>query len=352
MLALWECWGGVQGIMGGMERPLREAPARLPQPLSLRLMLRNKTFLSLAGLAALLLVAGCNVLDAAYDEGGSVSNNIEDAQHARATGDFATAERLLRDALDQEPGNAVVRTELSSTLMQREQINLLSLEGVTRHVLDEIETMTEGGAQGNGARGFRADSCTWNSSEPTQPFDPSAVEEYDEIVEDIPVLAEVIDLLNEPATPADPSVIPAALGELEPCTVIQDGTLVYDRDALLDEMRAHFDGDDQRVNAALTMNAIALTLGAYVDLFENDEIPVSWFIVGEEEDLRLGFCMDRTLIDPFYENVDGNLDAIAEAFFSLDLLIHNSQNEEYREYVDEALELYETFQESLGRFCE
>lgn len=310
-------------------------------------MLRNNTFLSLAGLAALLLVAGCNVLDAAYNEGGSVGNSIEDAQHARATGDFERAERLLRDALEQEPGNAVVRTELSSTLMQREQINLLSLEGVTRHILDEIETMTEG----DGARGMSADSCTWNSTEPTQPFDPRAVEEYDEIVADIPVLLEVIDLLNEPATPADPAVIPAGLGELEPCTVIQDGTLAYDRDALLDEMRAHFDGDDQQVNAALTMNAIALTLGAYVDLFENDEIPVSWYIVGQEEDLRLGFCMDRINIDPFYENVDGNLDAIAEAFFSLDLLIYNSENEEYREYVDEALDLYETFQESLGRFC-
>lgn len=308
-------------------------------------MLRYKTILSITGLATLMVVAGCNVLDAAYDEGGSVTNNIEDAQHARANGDFDRAERLLRDAFEQEPGNPVVRTELSSTLLQREQLNLLTLEQVTAHILGEIDAPDEG------ARGAAGDSCTWNSSEPTQPFDPGAVDDYDEIVAASPILAEVIALLNDPASPVEPPVIPAALGELDPCAVIQDGALNYDRDALLDELRAHFDGDDRRVNAALTMNAVALTLGAYLDLFEDDAFPVAWYLVGEEEDLRLGFCMDHAHIDLFYENVDDNLDAIAEAFFSLDLLIYNSGDSQMQEYVDEALELYETFQESLGRFC-
>jgi hypothetical protein len=314
-------------------------------------MLRINHILSLAGLAVLLVIAGCNVLDAAYEEGGSVDNSIEDAQHARANGDFETAELLLRDAFEQEPGNPVVRTELSSTLMQREQLSLLSLEGVTRHILDEIESMGDG-ARGEGARSASADSCTWNSTEPTQDFDPRAADGYEDIVASSSILAEVIGLLNDPESPTEQPVIPASIGELDPCTTIQNGTLVYDRDSLLDELRAHFGGDDQKVNSALMMNAVAHTLAAYVDLFEDEAIPVAWYIVGDDDARRLGFCMDHAHIDPFYENVDGNLDAIAEAFFSLDLLIHNSGDEEMREIVDEALELYETFQESLGRFCD
>lgn len=309
-------------------------------------MRRITSILSTTGLAVLLVLAGCNVLDTAYEEGGTVDQNIEDAQHARANGDFDTAERLLRDALEQEPGHPVVRLELSSTLLQRQQISLVDLERVTTHVLDEIE------AVGGGARhSASSDTCTFDSSEPTQLFDPNAVEDYAEIADAAPILFEVLDLLNGVPTPADPPVIPAALGEVDPCTVVQDGTLAYDRDALLDALRAQFDGDDRRVNAALKMNAIALTLGAYVDLFENDDFPVAWYLVGEEDDVRVGFCMDRDHVDPFYDRIDTNLDALAEAFFSLDLLIYNTGDEEMQELVDEAVALYETFEGSFGRYC-
>lgn len=310
-------------------------------------MLRTKHLLSTAGLAAMLVIAGCNVLDSAYEEGGTVDNSIEDAQHARANGDYETAERLLRDALEQEPGHPTVRMELSSTLLQREEISFLNLEQVTTHVLDEIEAVRGGERRGSAA----ADTCTWDSSEPTRPFDPDAVEDYPEIVAAAPVLIEVLGLLNGAATPADPPVIPVGLGEIDPCTVVQNGELTYDRDALLDEMRARFGGNDRLVNAVLKMNAIALTLGTYVDLFENDAFPVSWYLVGAEDDVRLGFCMDQAGVDPFYDRVDTNLDALAEAFFSLDLLIYNTGDEERREIVDEALDLFETFEDSFGSFC-
>ncbi len=305
----------------------------------------------------MLVITGCNVLDAAYEEGGSVENSIEDAQHARANGDLPRAEELLRDALEQEPGNAVVRTELSSTLLQRDSISFLSLEGVTTHILDELEAAGGGAVRGAASRsaasrgGASADSCTWNSTEPTRPFDPSAVDDYDAFVTAAATLAEVLGLLNDAATPAEGPVIPAELGEIDVCSVVRDGELAYDRDALLGAMRARFGGNDRQVNAVLKMNAIALTLGTYVDLFESDAFPVAWYIVGEEEDVRLGFCMDRANIDPFYQRVDGNLDALAEAFFSLDLLIYNTGDDEWREIVDEALELFVTFEESFGRFC-
>lgn len=309
-------------------------------------MRRITPILSTAGLAVLLVIAGCNVLDTAYEEGGTVDQSIEDAQHARANGDFDTAERLLRDALDQEPGHPVVRLELSSTLLQRQQINIVNLERVTTYVLDEIE------AAGGGARhSASSDTCTFDLGEPTRPFDPNAVEDYAEIADAAPILSEVLGLLNDVPTPSGFPVIPAGLGEIDPCTVVQDGTLAYDRDALLDALREQFDGDDRRVNAALKMNAIALTLGAYVNLFENENFPVAWYLVGEEDDVRVGFCMDRDHVDSFHGRIDTNLDALAEAFFSLDLLIYNVGDEEMRQLVDEAVELYETFEESFGRYC-
>ncbi len=308
-------------------------------------MLSLRNAVGVACLAATLVVAGCNVLDAAYEEGGSVENLIEDASYARINQDFDRAETLLRQAFELEPGNPVVRLELASTLMQREQINLLDLAQVTAYVLDEIDS------EGGQARGAAADTCTWDSDEPTRPFDPNAVEGYEEIAAAAPLFAEVLRLLNDPASPTTPPVIPAELGELDPCTVIQDGVLVYDRDALLETLRAHFDGDDARVNAALTMNAIALTLHAYVGLFENPEVPVNWFLVGEPGNARLGFCMDRAGLDAFNESIDASLDAIAEAFFSLDLLIHHAGDRGLRPFVDEALALFDTFEGSFGRFC-
>ena len=308
-------------------------------------MLRIPHALGVAGLAVALVMAGCNVLDAAYEEGGSVENLIEDAAHARTNQDFERAEALLRQAFEQAPGNPVVRLDLASTLMQGEALNLLDLEAVTSYLLDEIE------AEGGQARGAQADTCTWNSDEPTRPFNPRAAEGYDEFADAAPVLAEVVRLLNSPASPTAPPVLPAGLSELDPCTVVQGGVLAHDRDALLADLNDHFGGNARRVNAALTMNAVALTLGAYLGIFESPEVPVDWFLVGETGDARVGFCTGREDLVSFEENIYTNLDAIAEAFFSLDLLIYNGGNTDLQVYLDEALALYTTFEGSFEGFC-
>lgn len=308
-------------------------------------MLRIQYALGVAGLATVLVITGCNVLDAAYEEGGSVENLIEDAAYARINQDFERSEALLREAFDLAPGNPTVRVDLASTLMQREEVGLVDLEQVTSYLLGEIESA--GGQQ----RGTPADTCSWDSDEPTQPFEPRAAGGYDEVAAASPILAEVIRLLNDPASPTEPPVLPAGLGEIDPCTVVQGGTIAYDRDALVATLNEHFDGDTGRINAALTMNAVALTLGAYLGIFEAPEVPVDWFLVGEAEDTRVGFCTDRANIVTFDENVDTNLDAIAEAFFSLDLLLYNGGSTEMQAYVDEALELYTTFEGSFGGFC-
>jgi hypothetical protein len=308
-------------------------------------MLRFKHALSVTALAGSLVVAGCNVLDAAYEEGGSVENLIEDAAHARTNQDFERAEALLRQAYEQAPENPVVRLDLASTLMQGEALSLIDLESVTSYLLDAIES------EGGQARGAQADTCSWNSDEPTRPFNPRAAEGYDTFADAAPVLAEVVRLLNSPASSSSPSVLLAGLGELDPCTVAQGGALSHDRDALIAALGEHFDGDRRRVNAALTMNAVALTLGAYLGIFESPEVPVDWFLVGQPGDARVGFCTDSANLVSFEENVYSNLDAVAEAFFSLDLLIHNGGNADLQVYLDEALALYATLESSFEGFC-
>ncbi|MDX1530608.1 MAG: tetratricopeptide repeat protein, partial [Rhodothermales bacterium] len=76
--------------------------------------------LPLATLALALLVTGCNVLDSAYDEGGSVDDLLVDANIARQSGDLDHAIELLAQAYEQDPARADVRLDYASTLMQRD----------------------------------------------------------------------------------------------------------------------------------------------------------------------------------------------------------------------------------------
>ena len=308
-------------------------------------MLRFNYALGFTGLAAVLVLAGCNVFDAAYEEGGSVENLIEDAYYARINDDFERSEALLREALDLAPEHPVVRMDLASTLMQGEQINLLDLEAVTTHLLDEIE------AEGGQARGTQADTCTWNSDEPTRPFDPAAAEGYAEFAAVAPVLTEVLDLLNAPASSTSTPVLPETLGEVDLCTAVEGGTLSYDRDALLAPLREEFDGDGRRISAALTINAVAHTLSAYLGIFESPAVPIDWVLVGEPGDARLGFCTGSETLVSFRENFDTNLEALAEAYLSLDLLLYDGGSEEMEGYLNEALAFYTTLEEASGSFC-
>ena len=309
-------------------------------------MFRLNHILGLAGLATVLVIAGCNVLDAAYEEGGSVDNLIEDAYYARINEDFEQSEELLREAFDLAPEHPTVRLDLASTLMQSSEINLLDLEAVTTHLLAEIETETGQG------RGMQTDTCTWTTDDPTRRFDPRVAEGYDELVATAPVLTEVIALLNDPASRTSPPVLPAGLGDVDLCSVVDGGELSYDRDGLLASLSEHFEGDTRRVSSALTINAVALTLGAYLSLFESQDVPVDWYLVGEPGQASVGFCTDRDYLVTFEENVDTQLDAIVQTYFSLDLLLYNGGSTELQTYLDDALEFYITLEESFDGFCE
>lgn len=292
-------------------------------------------------LAALLVVIGCNVLDPVYDEGGSVQTLLEDARYARANGDFDRAAELLEAAYAQEPEDAQVRLELAGTLLQREGLNSIDL---VSQITDFMRRSLDDEA---GHRSGSADSCSWEGLEPTRPFDPGAFPEYRAILDARPVLNQVRDLLAGP----DGAILPAELVALRPCDAIVDGEVVYDRDAILDDLYATFGGDPNRVRAALLVNTVTLTLNAYAGIFEQPGVPVSWLLVGESDALRLGFCVATEDVVTFQDQITTEVHNIGRAVISLDLLVHDARSAVLTTLLDEALALYEVFEADLGLVC-
>lgn len=302
-----------------------------------------KRFFAPSVLAALLVIAGCNVLDPAFDEGGDVQTLLEDARYARANGNFERAAELLEAAYAMEPANPEVRVELAGTLLQREGLNALDVVSqVTTYVQESL------GGEAGSRRGAGADSCSWNSTEPTAAFDPGAFPEYQAILDARPVLNQVRDLLAGP----NGAILPQALVTLSPCAAIVDGTFVYDRDAILAELYATFGGDPNHVRTALLLNTVTLTLNAYAGIFEQPDLPVSWFLVGEPDDARFGFCVAAEHDGILDGQIDTEVNNIGRAMFSLDLLVHDASNAALADLRDEALALYETFEADLGQFCD
>lgn len=304
-----------------------------------------------AALVAVLVVSGCNLLDAAYSEGGSVEENIEDARIARINGDFETAERLLRDAYAEDPTNAVVRLELATTLMQREEINSVSLVAdVSTFVTDAIEGIEgEGRPWDTSSRFSSGEACSYTTSEPDrESFDPTGFEGYGDLLASLDILREVRALLAG----EDGAVLPASLLDLSPCEAIVDGEVTYDYDAVIGELEATF-GNRNLVSTALQLNAFALILESYVGIFEAPDLPVAWYLVGSEDNRRLGFCADNPeALDQVYDRIDVHVADVGHALFSIDLLVRYGGDEALEELRDEALELYVTFQEDISRYCD
>ena len=305
--------------------------------------------LPLATLALALLVTGCNVLDSAYDEGGSVDDLLVDANIARQSGDLDHAIELLAQAYEQDPARADVRLDYASTLMQRDELSLVDVEQVADFILEQI------GEGGLGARGFATgDSCTFSADHATSSFDPRDVSNYEEIAAASPTLGQIVELLNDPASPDTPPVMPVALQEVDICTVFTDSGLVYDRDAILADLYAAFGNDAEQVHEALWANAVALTLNAYVEIFESEDLPVEWYIVDPEGSSYVGFCVAQEHVAPMKADIQAYLHDIGEATVSLDLLVYDgaSATGEFAVYLQEVVDMYDSFEEGLSELCD
>ncbi len=311
-------------------------------------MLRFKHTLAVSALAVALAVSGCNLLDGAYSEGGSVENLVDDARYARANGDFERAVQLLEDAYAEEPENAVVRIELATTLMQREGLNSVDLVGQVSDFVTEAIDSAEGATQAGDAARSGGESCSYTSSDPNREvFEPASFEGYSDIIASLPLLRRVRDLLA-----GDDGVLPAALRALSPCESIVNGEVVYDRVAASQELYDTFGGNQTLVRTALQLNAVVLVLDAYSGIFEQPDLPVDWYLVGSEDNRRLGFCVaDEPTLDLLYSRIDDRVADVGRALFSIDLLVYDDGSETLEELRDEALELYVTFQEDVSRYC-
>ncbi|MEM1042459.1 MAG: tetratricopeptide repeat protein [Bacteroidota bacterium] len=313
-------------------------------------MLRFKHTLIASALAVALTVSGCNLLDGAYSEGGSVENLVDDARFARANGDFERAVELLEEAFAEDPANAVVRLELATTLMQRDGLNSVDLISQVSNFISDATESAEGGFRAPFASRSQVEACSYTSSETDREvFDPTEFGGYGDIIASLPTLERVRELLGG----ADGSVLPSQLLALSPCEAIVDGEVVYDRAAASQEIYDTFDGDQNLVRTALQLNAVGLILDAYSGIFEQPDLPVDWYLVGSEDNRRLGFCVaDEPTLDLLYDRIDGRVADVGQALFSIDLLVFDDGSETLEDLRDEALELYVTFQEDVSRFCD
>lgn len=312
-------------------------------------MLRFKRAIAASVFVTALVVSGCNLLDSAYNEGGSIDNLVEDARFARANGDFVRAVELLEDAYDRDSDNAIVRVELATTLMQREGLNSVDLVGQVSDFVTEAIDSAEGMDQSEDAARFGGEVCSYTSGEPNREvFDPAAFEGYSNIIASLPLLRRVRDLLSG----GTGAVLPSTLLALSPCEAIVDGEVIYDREVASDELYATFGGNQTLVRTALQLNAVVLVLDAYSGIFEQADLPVNWYLVGSEDHRRLGFCVaDESELDRLYNRIDERVADVGRALFSIDLLVYDDGSETLEMLRDDALELYVTFQEDISRYC-
>lgn len=303
--------------------------------------MRRMRLLGAAALLAAVLLAGCNLLDPVYDDGRDVASLLEDARFARAAGDYDRAINLLERALRIDPSNQTVRLELAVTLMRRDQLSLLHLESVTAHLLSGR------GASGAAGRPAGEVACTFGEDATLEPFDPQALSDFNAISAARTTLARILELLNQPASADEAPAMPTAFLALQICDIIRDGALDYDREAVLEALYDRFDNDEQ-VTSALTMNAVALTLSAYVALFEQPDLQIDWFIVDGED---VGGCVAAEHYDLFIHRAQEQVGRAGRALLALDLLMAHSGNASYATYVDDALALYLTIETAETNPC-
>jgi len=293
--------------------------------------------LSCALLLGALLASGCNVLEPFYGDAESVLDLTEDARHARAAGDYVRAVALLEKALEKEPANPTVRVELSSTLMRRDRLTLLDLEKLTAHLFGALDGHAHAASPALARAPLEGDVCTFGPEASAEPFDPRSPD-YDRIVAARPTIRRVLDLLSDPEAPTETPALPPALTELDVCSVLVDDGVHYDRHAVLAAVRKRFETPEQ-VTAALTMNALALSLTAYVSLFEQPDLPVRWFAVDGAE---VGACVAEGHYDLLVTRARAEVQRVGQALLSLDLLETHTNHAESAALVDKALELYQS----------
>lgn len=292
----------------------------------------------LAVLLAAALTSGCNVFAPFFTEADDPLLLIEDARHARAAGDPARAVALLEKALQKDPTSATVQVELSATLLQRDRLTLLELERVTSHLLETLTgtALPPAAAHADAPPEGRSLTCTFPPGSIAEPMDPRAPD-HARIAAGAATLRRVAALLADPEAPPGTTALPPALTRLDACSIVRDGAFRYDRAGVLATVRTRL-GSPERTTAALAMHALTRTLGAYLELFEQPDLPVYWFVVNGAE---AGACVAETDYDRFTARARTEIGRIGQALLSLDQLAAHTGQSDYDALVRDALAVYE-----------
>lgn len=287
-------------------------------------------------LAALLLfpLAAC---DETTGLDASVDVVVDDAIAARQGGDLPAAVSLLEGAFEREPSNATVRVELATTLLQRDGLDLLDLERISRFLTTAGDAEASASATEAGTSAPRA-SCAVANDPTAQAFDPTDVEGFDEIKDHLETIGRAADLLSP--------VIPDALQGFDACSSVVDGALSYDRDGALAGLGAQGLSENQ-IAQALAVNALARFLDAY--LFIADELPqqTTWYRLA---DGSITICVDDE--DALRASAEQAVEDLGEAVLSLDARATLLGAESVAaDIVEQALDAYEDLRDAVADYC-
>ncbi|HEX8386947.1 MAG TPA: tetratricopeptide repeat protein [Rubricoccaceae bacterium] len=285
-----------------------------------------RTLAATLAVAVLLPLSGCDETGLALDE----TSVIGDAQVARQNGDYATAVRLLEDALDRNPSSAPIRTELAATLLEREDLNLLDLDRISQFVVNGPATVAGQTASRGGS------TCAFANDPTATPFDPTDVGGFPEIEASQTAVDSVLALIAP--------VLPAALTTFSPCTTVgADGQLVYDQASAAAQLRASGLTDAQ-ISQLLATNALARFLDAY--LFVTTEVPqqAAWYRLANG---GIGICVDDQ--DALIDQTEEAVSTLGTALLSLDTRARSFGGT--TELVELAIDAFDDIKDALGDYC-
>ena len=287
-------------------------------------------------LGALLLVALLLPLAACDETGGTsadVETAVEDAVIARQSGDYDTAVRLLESAYEREPENATVRVELATTILKRDDIDLLDVDRIAQYVTDGV-----GGEAAQPAASEARGACAVASDPTASEFDPTDLAGFDDLTAHAVSIRRALELIRP--------VMPDALTGFSICSNVVDGQLAYDRDGAIAELRAR-GLSEARVAQVLAVNALANLIDAY--LFVSTELPeqTTWYRLA---DGSIAICAaDEAALRTEAEGAIANL---GEAVLSLDARASIlGADSAAADLVEMALDAFEEIRDAVGDYC-
>lgn len=295
--------------------------------------------LPLLALGALLVVgtlSGCD--ETGNLTGGTVEQQIRNAQIARQNGDHATAVRILEAAHAAHPGNAPVRAELALTLLDRDGIDLLDLDRVASFVTREVSQPAAPSPEA------RLGTCQYAGDPTAAPISLADVGGFTDLAEARATIQQAMALI-------DP-LIPAAVRGFALCSSITQtpsGSVVfaYDRAGALAQMRG-MGLTDAQIGATLASNALVRFLDAYLFLALDLPQQVQWYRINNGT--GIGLCAENP--DLLLGQAQPGVTSLGQGALSVDLratLFGATQTQQ--QLVELVADGYLRLRNAIGDYC-